>query len=64
MNFNINTFAAGYKTHAAVISSIGVVWFTFAGGGMDLGEAIQRTMELLAISGLRIAVANQPAPPK
>lgn len=64
MNFNINTLFAGYKTHAAVIASIGVVWFTFIGGGMDLGSALQRTLELLSISGLRVAMANQPGQPK
>lgn len=55
MNALQNLFQ-GKKTHTLVLSAIGVIWFTYLGGGMDLGEAVQRTLEALAISTLRMGV--------
>lgn len=55
----ISEIAAGYKTHALVISAIGMIWFSFLGGGMDLGEAVQRTLEAAALSTIRMAVARK-----
>lgn len=47
---------AGYKTHALVISGLGVIWFGFLGGGIDLMTAVQRSLEVMSISTLRLAV--------
>jgi hypothetical protein len=52
----MKNIAAGYKTHGLVISGLVVIWGTFAGGGFTLAEAIQRSLEVLSISTLRIAV--------
>lgn len=57
----LSNIAAGYKTHALVISAIGMIWFSFLGGGMDLGEAVQRTLEAAAFSTIRFAVGTKQA---
>lgn len=46
----------GVKTHLLVISGLGVIWFSFLGGDMDLAAAMQRSLEVLSISTLRLAV--------
>lgn len=55
----ISDIAAGYKTHAVVISAIGVIWFTFLGGDMTLIEAVQGTLGALGFSTIRMAVARK-----
>lgn len=55
----ISRIAPGYKTHAMVISGLGVILFTYLGGGMTLAEAVQRALEVASISGLRMAVGTK-----
>lgn len=59
MKFNIGDIAAGYKTHAVVISAIGVIWFGYFGGGMTLGDAVQQTLTVAGLSTVRMAVARK-----
>lgn len=47
----------GKKTHTLVISALGVIWFTYLGGNMDLVDAVRQTLEVLTISTLRFGVA-------
>lgn len=54
-------FLPGYKTHALVVSGLGVIWFSYLGGGMDLSAAVQRSLEVLSISTLRMGVASPTA---
>lgn len=54
----INKLSTGYNTHALVISGLVVIIGTFIGGGMTLAEAVQRALEVLSISALRMGVAS------
>ena len=56
---NVSNIAAGYKTHALVISTIVMIWAGFLGGGIDLGTAVQRTLEATMFSTIRMAVAKK-----
>lgn len=53
----LNKLSTGYNTHILVISGLVVIAGSFMGGGMTLSEALQRALEVLSISALRMGVA-------
>lgn len=54
----MRNFLPGKKTHLLVVSGLGVIWFTFLGGGMTLAEALQKSLEVMAISTVRVALKD------
>lgn len=47
---------SGYKTHALVVGGLLTILGMFISGDLTAGEAVQRAMEVLSISALRVGV--------
>lgn len=54
----MNSFLSGYKTHGLVIGGLVTIIGMALSGDLTVGEAVQRSLEVLSISALRAGVAK------